>query len=374
MSVEWENLPSLDEFLEGEQDLLVVDDVEEQTLSQIREVLEQARKNVNRSINFEMVNAYWEIGKQINDVVGGRADYGKQLLKYLSKQLTEEFGKGFTERNLRAMRQFATVFPIRHTLRAELGWSHYRLLMRVSNEERRTWYMNEAAESGWTVRQLERQINTSFYDRLRLTQGEDNKKSVAAEIQKTQPITKADSFVRDPYILEFLGIPRGAEFSESELEGALVDKLQQFLLELGRGFCFVGRQMRITDGKDDYYVDLVFYNYLTRCFVLIDLKTKKLTHQDVGQMDFYVRLFEDKYKPADDNPPIGIILCTEKTEATAKYSVLADKENLFASTYMPYLPTEKELAALLKEGREEVEEEQWRKHEAAGELSDGKGE
>ncbi len=309
-----------------------------------------------------------------NDAIGARAEYGKQLLKYLSKQLTEEFGKGFTLANLRNMRQFYQVFPIRYALRSELSWTHYRLLMRVSNEERRTWYMNEAAEAGWSSRQLERQISTSFYDRLRLTQGEEGKREVAAEIQRTQPVTKADSFVRDPYILEFLGIPRGAKFSESELEGALVDKLQQFLLELGRGFCFVGRQMHITDGKDDYFVDLVFYNYLTRCFVLIDLKTKKLTHQDVGQMDFYVRLFEDKYRPADDNPPIGIILCTEKTEATARYSVLADKENLFASTYMTYLPTEEELAALLKEGREEVEEEQWRKREAAGELSEGEDE
>ncbi|WP_165246960.1 PDDEXK nuclease domain-containing protein [Adlercreutzia sp. ZJ141] len=374
MSVDWENLPSPDELAKSKQALAEVDEVEKQTLSQIREVLEQARMNVGRAVNFEMVSAYWEIGRQINDAIGERADYGKQLLKYLSKQLTEEFGKGFTLANLRNMRQFYQVFPIRYTLRSELSWSHYRLLMRVSNEERRLWYMNEAAESGWSVRQLERQINTSFYDRLRLTQGEDNKKEVAAEIQKTQPVTKADSFVRDPYILEFLGIPRGAKFSESQLEGALVDKLQQFLLELGRGFCFVGRQMRITDDKDEYYVDLVFYNYLTRCFVLIDLKTKKLTHQDVGQMDFYVRLFEDKYKPADDNPPIGIILCTEKSEATAKYSVLADKENLFASTYMTYLPTEEELAALLREGREEVEEEQWRKREAAGELPNGEGE
>lgn len=363
-----------DEFIENKRVLAEVDDVEEQTLLQVREILEQARKTVSRTVNFEMVSAYWEIGKRINDAIGERAEYGKQLLKYLSKQLTEEFGKGFTERNLRAMRQFAAVFPIRHTLRAELGWSHYRLLMRITNEERRIWYMNEAAEAGWSVRQLERQINTSFYDRLRLAQGEDNKKNVAAEIHKTQPVTKADSFVRDPYILEFLGIPRGTKFSESELESALVDKLQQFLLELGRGFCFVGRQMHITDGKDDYFVDLVFYNYLTRCFVLIDLKTKKLTHQDVGQMDFYVRLFEDKYKPADDNPPIGIILCTEKTEATARYSVLADKENLFASTYMTYLPTEEELAALLREGREEVEEEQWRKREVAGELPDDEGE
>ncbi|NHM16492.1 DUF1016 family protein [Eggerthellaceae bacterium zg-887] len=368
MSVEWENLSSPDEFAESKQALLEADELERQTLFQIREVLEQARKNVGRAINFEMVSAYWEIGRQINDAIGERADYGKQLLKYLSEQLTEEFGKGFTLANLRNMRQFYQVFPIRYALRSELSWTHYRILMRVSNEERRLWYMNEAAEAGWSSRQLERQINTFFYDRLLLTQGEEGKKNVAVEIQETQPVTKADSFVRDPYILEFLGIPRGAEFSESELEGALVDKLQQFLLELGRGFCFVGRQMRITDGIDDYYVDLVFYNYLTRCFVLIDLKTKKLTHQDVGQMDFYVRLFEDKYKPADDNPPVGIILCTEKTEATAKYSVLADKENLFASTYMTYLPTEDELAALLKESREEVEEEQWRKREAAGEL------
>lgn len=353
--IEWENLGEPAGLAEGRQALAVVGEGEAQTLAQIREILEQARRNVGRAVNFEMVGAYWEIGKRINEVIGSRAEYGKSLLKYLSEQLTEEFGKGLNERNLRFMRQFYDRFPIRNALRSELGWTHYRLLMRIENEQRRLWYMNEAADAGWTSRQLERQIRTSFYDRLLLTQGEEGKREVAEEIQRTQPVTKADSFVRDPYILEFLGIPRGAEFSESQLEGALIGKLQQFLLELGRGFCFVGRQMRITDGTDEYYVDLVFYNYLTRCFVLIDLKTHKLTHQDVGQMDFYVRLFEDKYKPADDNPPIGIILCTEKSEATAKYSVLADKDNLFASTYKTYLPTEEELAALLKESREEVE-------------------
>lgn len=323
--------------------------------NEIRTVLEEARGSVARAVNAAMVAAYWEIGRMINDAVGERAAYGKQLLGYLSKRLTEEFGKGFTVANLRNMRQFSQMFPIRYALRSELSWTHYRLLMRVDNEQRRTWYMNEAADAGWSSRQLDRQIQTSYYDRLLATRGEANRLEVAREIQKTQPITAADSIVRDPYVLEFLGIPRDERLQEKDLEGALIDKLQDFLLELGRGFCFAGRQMRITDGTDDYYVDLVFYNYLTRCFVLVDLKAGKLTHQDVGQMDFYVRLFEERYKPADDNPPIGIILCSEKTEATARYSVLADKQNLFASQYMTYLPTEEELARALRRERQEVE-------------------
>lgn len=310
---------------------------------------------------------YWEIGRRIQEAVGDRAAYGKQLLAYLSERLTVDFGPGFTERNLRNMRQFYQAFPIRHALRTELSWTHYRLLMSVENEERRTWYMNEAADAGWSSRQLDRQIQTFYYDRLLATQGDDAKREVAQEIETTRPVTEADDIVRDPYVLEFLGIPKGTAYLEKDLENALIGKLQEFLLELGRGFCFVGRQMRINDGTDDYYIDLVFYNYLTRCFVLIDLKTGKLTHQDVGQMDFYVRLFEEKYKPAGDSPPIGIILCSQKTEATVRYSVLADKQNLFASQYMTYLPTEEELAEALRRERDEAESASlWRVLEDGG--------
>ena len=340
---------------------------DESIYSNVHDVLAQARSSVTRAVNGAMVNAYWEIGRQINEAIGERAEYGKHLLSYLSKRLTDDFGKGFTIANLRNMRQFYQVFPIRYALRSELSWSHYRLLMRVDSEQRRLWCMNEAADAGWSSRQLDRQIQTLYYDRLLATQGERNKKEVAAEIQTTQPITAADSIVRDPYVLEFLDIPQSPKQLESTLEQALIDKLQDFLLELGRGFAFVGRQVRISDGTDNYYIDLVFYNYLMRRFVLVDLKTGKLTHQDVGQMDFYVRLYEEKYKPEGDNPPIGIILCSEKTAATARYSVLADKDNLFASQYMTYLPTEEELERALRRERDAAESvELWNRIEDEG--------
>lgn len=339
----------------------------EAVYADVRGVIELARGKVAHVVNSAMVEAYWEVGRRIHEAVGERAEYGKQLLEYLSEKLTKEFGKGFTVANLRNMRQFFRTFPIRYTLRSELSWSHYRLLMRVGNKERREWYMNEAADAGWSSRQLDRQIQTLYYDRLLATQGEKEKQEVASEIQRTQPVTSADAIVHDPYVLEFLGIPKNSTYLEGELEAALIDRLQEFLLELGRGFCFVRRQMRITDGADNYYIDLVFYNYLTRCFVLIDLKTGKLTHQDVGQMDFYVRLFEEKYTPEGDNPPIGIILCSQKTSAVAKYSVLSDKENLFASRYMTYLPTEEELAEVLQRERDEAESESlWRGAEKDG--------
>lgn len=340
---------------------------DESIYTNVHDVLAQARSSVTRAVNSAMVNAYWEIGRQINEAIGERAGYGKHLLSYLSKRLTDDFGKGFTIANLRNMRQFYQVFSIRYALRSELSWSHYRLLMRVDSEQRRLWYMNEAADAGWSSRQLDRQIQTLYYDRLLATQGERNKKEVAAEIQTTQRITAADSIVRDPYVLEFLDIPQSPKQLESTLEQALIDKLQDFLLELGRGFAFVGRQVRISDGTDNYYIDLVFYNYLMRRFVLVDLKTGKLTHQDVGQMDFYVRLYEEKYKPEGDNPPIGIILCSEKTAATARYSVLADKDNLFASQYLTYLPTEKELERALRRERDAAESiELWNRIEDEG--------
>lgn len=309
----------------------------------IREVLLTARNKTYSAINDAMVNAYWDIGRQIAEAQGERAEYGKQLMKYLSENLTDEFGKGFTVRNLQQMRQFYFAFQNAHTLCAELSWSHYRLLSRVENRERREFYTQEAASEGWSVRQLDRQINSFYYERLLATR--DSKKSeVVNEIRHLEPKTEADGILKDPYVLEFLNLKQDKAYLESELEQALIDKLQEFLLELGKGFSFVARQKRISDNTDHYYIDLVFYNYILKCFVLIDLKTGKLTHQDVGQMDFYVRLFQERYSLPDDNPPIGIILCADKSEAVAKYSVLVDKENLLASKYMLYLPTEEELA------------------------------
>ena len=253
------------------------------------------------------------------------------------------------------MRQFYQMFPNRYALRSELTWTHYRMLMRVEEQNRREFYLNESVQSGWTSRQLERQINSFYYERLLATQ-KNERESVKNEIQKLEPKTTADYILKDPYILEFLDLGENKSYHESELEQALIDKLQEFLLELGKGFSFVARQKRITtEGGEHYYIDLVFYNFVLKCFIVIDLKAGKLTYQDVGQIDFYVRLFNEKFKLPDDNPTIGIVLCADKDESIVKYSVLADNENLFASKYRLYLPTEEELKAELERERELIE-------------------
>jgi len=252
------------------------------------------------------------------------------------------------------MRQFYKVFPIRATLWHELSWSHYRLLMKIENEERREFYGRECSESSWSVRQLERQINSFFYERLLATQQSD-RAEVRNEIITLEPNTDPKYILKDPYILEFLDLKENRKYKEGELENALIDHLQDFLLELGKGFSYVAKQKRITIEGDHYYVDLVFYNYILKCFVLIDLKIGKLTYQDIGQIDFYVRYFEEKIKPRGDNPTIGIVLCTNKNDTMAKYSVLTENENLFASKYMLYLPTEEELKRELARERELLE-------------------
>lgn len=323
----------------------------------IRAALTEARTRAVSSINTAMVGVYWEIGRQISDAIGNRAEYGYGLLVYLAEKLTAEFGKGFSERNLRSMRQFYNAFPIRNALRTELTWTHYRLLMRVEEPNRREFYLTESADSGWTSRQLERQINSFYYERLLATQNR-NRPEIAGEVFKLEPKTDADYILKDPYVLEFLDLKEDAAYSESELEQGLIDKLQEFLLELGKGFSFVARQKRITtEHGEHYYIDLVFYNYILKCFVVIDLKAGKLTYQDVGQIDFYVRLFDEKIKQSDDNPTIGIVLVTDKDESIVKYSVLAENEKLFASKYRLYLPTEEELRLELQRERELIERE-----------------
>jgi predicted nuclease of restriction endonuclease-like (RecB) superfamily len=279
----------------------------------IRAVLVTVRQKAYSAVNVAMVEAYWDVGRQIMEAQKDqRAEYGARLLEYLSLRLTQEFGKGFNESSLRRMRQFYQVFPIRATLWHELSWSHYRLLMKIENAERREFYLKECAESKWSVRQLERQISPFYYERLLASQKE-GRESVKNEIQKTEPKTTPDYILKDPYILEFLDLKENKNYHENELEQALVDHLQEFLLELGKGFSFVARQKRITIDGDHYYIDLVFYNYILKCFVAIDLKAGKLNYQDIGQIDFYVRYFEENIKQADDNPTIGIVLCSEKT-------------------------------------------------------------
>ena len=329
---------------------------EEVTIYQnIRTVLVSARQKVYSAVNSAMVEAYWEIGRQIMEAQKNqRAEYGTGLIKYLAEHLTKEFGKGFTITNLKYMRQFYTAFQIGHAPRDQLSWTHYRLLMKIDNIPRREFYLKECVENNWSSRQLERQITTFYYDRLLATRKED-RKSVENEIHTSEPKTDADYILKDPYILEFLDLKENRKYHENELEQALIDKLQEFLLELGKGFTFVARQRRITIEGDHYYIDLVFYNYILKCFVVIDLKTGKLSYQDIGQIDFYVRYYDDQIKLPEDNPTIGIILCAEKNDTMAKYSVLSDKDNLFASKYMLYLPTEEELKKELERERQLIE-------------------
>ena len=288
-----------------------------------------------------MVQAYWEIGEQIYLACGenDRAEYGKGLLKYLSEKLTAEFGQGFTVRNLRSMRQFYLAYPKRHMLCAELSWLHYRILMRIDDEKRRNWYTEECAKSGWSVRQLERQINTLFYDRLLASK---DKELVKNEIQKTEPKPEYEKIIRDPYVLEFLDLPTNPHFYEHDLEQGLIDHLQKFLLELGRGFCFEARQKKISFDGRNFYIDLVFYNYILKCFVLIDLKLGNLTHQDLVQMQMYVNYYTRVLMNEGDNSPIGIVLCADKSDAIVKYTLPEDNNQVFAAKYMTCIPSEEE--------------------------------
>ena len=282
----------------------IFDNNGQETYRSIRNSVIAAQGKVYSAVNSAMVNAYWEIGEQIYKACGenDRAEYGKNLLKYLSDRLTAEFGKGYSVQGLRNMRQFYCTFPIRSTLCSELSWSHYRVLMRISDKTARDFYTEECAKSAWSVRQLERQIHTMYYQRLLASR---DKESVAAEIQTTEPKPENEKAVKDPYVMEFLQIKPDTHVYESDIEQALLDHLQEFLLELGRGFSFVARQKRFTVDVQDFFIDLVFYNYILKCFVLFDLKTGTLTHQDLGQMQMYVNYYTRELMNEGDKPPIG---------------------------------------------------------------------
>jgi predicted nuclease of restriction endonuclease-like (RecB) superfamily len=311
----------------------------------IKSILQTARDNAYKSVNFIMVEAYWNIGKKIVEVEQNgetKAKYGSNLISELSKQLTVDFGKGFNTTNLKMMRQFYLIFPNRHTLCDQLSWSHYRLIMRIENEKARDYYIQETIASNWSVRALERQINSLYYERIISSQEKQPVIQEAKENTKNLQLTAKD-IIKDPYVLEFLDLKDNKSFRENELESALLEKIQEFLLELGRGFAFVSRQKRIKTQTSDFYIDLVFYNYLLKCFVLVDLKIGKLTHQDIGQIDMYVNMYDDLEKNESDNPTIGIILCTDKDETIVKYSHINSKDNLFVSKYQLYLPSEEEL-------------------------------
>ncbi len=321
-------------------------------LGTLRQLISDARSRALRAVDVIQVQTYWQVGRHIVEFEqegAARAAYGKRLLPLLAERLTQEFGKGFDERNLRHMRAFFQAFPIWDAVRSELSWTHYRLLTRVDKAEARHWYMTEAAIQNWSTRALERQIGTLFYERLLLSQ---DKAAVAAEAgHKLAGLAKLEqsprAFVRDPVMLEFLGLPGSGALLEAGLEQGLMDKLQAFLLELGKGFAFVARQQRISTESKDFYIDLVFYNYLLKCFVLIDLKTTELTHQDIGQMDMYVRMYDDLKRGEGDNPTVGILLCESKDQSVVRYSVLNGSEQLFASRYKLVLPSEEELRAEL---------------------------
>lgn len=319
----------------------------EQTYHSIRNSIVSAQHKLTTAVNTAMVTAYWEIGEQIYKACdeNDRAGYGKKLLEYLSAHLTAEFGRGFDVSNLRNMRRFYITFPIRETLSPELSWSHYVKLMKVSDQQVRAFYAEECAKSAWSVRQLERQINTMYYQRILASQ---DKALVAAEIQKTEPKPEYEKIIKDPYVMEFLQIQPDTHVYEGELEQALIDHLQHFLLELGRGFSFVARQKRFSLDGQDFFIDLVFYNYILKCFVLIDLKMGKLTHQDLGQMQMYVNYYTRELMNEGDTPPIGIILCADKSDSVVKYTLPEDNHQIFASKYFTYLPSEEELKRELR--------------------------
>lgn len=332
--------------------------IESSLLSDIRRLLAEARTKVYRVANSAMVVTNWHIGRMIVEAQGGeeRAAYGDGLLKNISKQLTAEYGKGFTLTNLKYMRQFYLYFPKGHTLCDKLSWSHYRLLLKVSNPKAREYYAEEAAKAPWSVRQLERQINTQYYERLLSTHRDESeiKKLIAENLPKKPEKFDPLTLIHDPFMLEFIGAKPDPSWNESKLQKALLDHLQEFLLELGRGFAFMGRQKRITIDGLHFYPDLVFYNAITKSYVIIDLKIGRADYSDVGQMQLYVNYYNMEVCRDDDNPTVGIILCAEKNDAVIRYT-LGDRKDIgvFQAKYDLVLPTPEELQREIERTREQ---------------------
>ena len=327
--------------------------INNELIENLKLLIASSRAKVVQSVNTIMVQTYWSIGKVIvEDEQKGkkRATYGKKQLEQISQELTKEFGKGFDVSNLRNMRRFYIAFPIQDSVSPKLSWTHYRVLIRIENQNAREWYMKESIENSWSVRALQRQISKLYYERL-LSSKEKLPVVDEANEQTKKLATTTKDFLRDPYIFDFLNLPHDT-LVESNIEQGLIDNLQKFLLELGRGFAFVSRQERLSVEEQDFYIDLVFYNFKLKCFLLIDLKLGKLTHQDVGQMDTYVRVYDKFKKSDDDNPTIGLILCSQSSNAVAKYSVLSESKQLFSSKYLPFLPTVEELKTELLKQRE----------------------
>ena len=318
----------------------------------MQKIIEAARTRAYQAINVLLVQRNWLLGKRIaEEIMQGevRAEYGTKMISHLSKELTGIYGKGFTKTNLYSYYSFYNAFPeIFHTVCGKsqplLSWSHYRTLIQVPDSTAREWYAKEAADETWSVRTLQRNISTQYYYRLLQTQ---KKELVKAEmLEKSAPLQQDRlEFIKNPVVAEFLGLSSNTDFTESDIENCILGNLQKFLLELGKGYAFVARQQHVKTEKEDYFIDLVFYNYILKCYVLIDLKAGKITHQDVGQMDMYIRMYDELKRREDDNPTLGILLCTETDEDIARFSVLHGNEQLFATKYKLYLPTEEELRA-----------------------------
>ncbi len=317
-------------------------------IQEIKSVIIDARNNVARQVNSELLGAYWNIGRIICEYeqsVPDRADYGKRTLKELAHTLTQEFGRGFSVSNLQFMRRFYQSYQIQQTASVKLSWSHYCELLSISDTDKRSFYEKEAVNSSWSVRELKRQIESSLFERLLLSRGDVNKEQVLALALQGNEITTPADIIRDPYVFEFLGLPEDKPVMESDLEKALVQQIEKFLLELGRGFMFVGTQQRVTFANHHYYVDMVFYNKILRSYVLIELKTTKLMPEAVGQLNMYLNYYANEINDEDDNPPIGIILCTDKGNFDVQYALGGLSNQIFASKYVLYMPNKEQLIA-----------------------------
>ena len=315
-------------------------------VQEIKSVLDCARRNVAVQVNNELLMSYWKIGEIIiryEQDNGIRAAYGEQTLKQMSKALTQALGKGFSRSNLQNMRQLYLTYEKSQTLSGKLSWSHYCELLSISDPDKRSFYEKEAINANWSVRELKRQVDSSLFERLLLSRGDTNKEQVLALALHGNELSKPADVIRDPYVFEFLGLPEDKPFLESDLERALVQQIEKFLLELGRGFMFVGTQQRVTLNNTHYYVDMVFYNKILRAYVLIELKTTKLTPEAAGQINMYLNYYASEVNDPDDNPPIGIILCTEKDSITAEYALGGLSNNIFASRYVLYMPNKEQL-------------------------------
>jgi predicted nuclease of restriction endonuclease-like (RecB) superfamily len=320
----------------------------ESLINQIQDILSQARKTVAAEVNTQLLNAYWNVGRLIvlyeqeNNI---RAEYGKQTLKELSKTLTENIGKGFSVSNLQFMRRFYQKYQIQQTVSVKLSWSHYCELLTITDDNERKFYEKEAINCSWSFRELKRQIESSLFQRLLLSEGNANKGKVLELANKGIEISEPKDIVKDPYVFEFLGIPEHKPFLEKDIENALFRQLEDFFLELGRGFMYVGRQQRVTINNTHYYVDMVFYNKILKAYVLIELKRTKLTPEAAGQLNMYLNYYQNEVNDADDNPPVGIILCTEKDSIATEYALGGLSNNIFASRYVLYMPNKEELIA-----------------------------